>query len=350
MDPEVIDTCFRLKLKVHFNSDIRIIAVERDASYNKLVSRISEDFGFSSTNWLLKYQDGDGDAILLTCQNDLNELVNFAKEAARGAIVVFVQQVADNRAPDALAAPTPSQSAMQLVPLAPIAAPPPRIEISPMSEATPHPPPTILRHVGASSSILRQSPESPLDAVAASLPAAVYAQQPSTMPRRSGVPHGRAASLSSSEPAGIAFRWRRGEQILGQGAFGTVYLGLNVDTGEMLAVKQLDTSDVSVKEMASLEHEISMLRGLHHGNIVRYYGTERTPDTLSILLEYVPGGSIRTMLDRFGPLGETVVRAYSRQLLLGLEYLHRAGNVLINTCAMVLQLLLGPPSHRDCTP
>jgi len=65
-----------------------------------------------------------------------------------------------------------------------------------------------------------------------------------------------------------------------------------------------------------------MLKVLHHTNIVRYYGTERSSDVLSILLEYVPGGSIRTMIDRFGPLGEPIVRAYTRQLLLGLEYLH----------------------------
>lgn len=103
------------------------------------------------------------------------------------------------------------------------------------------------------------------------------------------------------------------------------YVGLNKDTGELLAVKQLDTCDVSVKELAALEHEIAMLKGLHHMNIVRYYGTEQSAGTLSILLEYVPGGSIRTMLDRFGPLGEPIVRAYTRQLLLGLEYLHRAG-------------------------
>jgi len=107
--------------------------------------------------------------------------------------------------------------------------------------------------------------------------------------------------------------------------FACSFVGLNKDTGELLAVKQLDTGDVSIKELAALEHEIAMLKGLHHTNIVRYYGTERSSGTLSILLEYVPGGSIRKMIDLFGPLGEPIVRAYTRQLLLGLEYLHRAG-------------------------
>ena len=39
-------------------------------------------------------------------------------------------------------------------------------------------------------------------------------------------------------------------------------------------------------------------------------------------MEYVPGGSIRSLLDRFGRLDETVIRVYTRQILLGLEYLH----------------------------
>tara|TARA_B110000977_G_C10795567_1_gene384230 strand:- start:352 stop:591 length:240 start_codon:yes stop_codon:yes gene_type:complete len=68
-----------------------------------------------------------------------------------------------------------------------------------------------------------------------------------------------------------------------------------------------------------------MMEVLEHENIVRYLGCEAGADHFSIFLEYVPGGSIRDLVGRFGPLDETVVRVYTRQLLLGLEYLHRAG-------------------------
>jgi hypothetical protein len=121
-----------------------------------------------------------------------------------------------------------------------------------------------------------------------------------------------------------SIRWKKGE-MLGQGAFGVVYLGLNIDTGELMAVKQMATEEVSKKELASLENEINLLRNLRHPNIVRYIGTELTSASLSIFLEYVPGGSLKALIDKFGELEESVAKSYTRQLLLGLEYLHRNG-------------------------
>lgn len=133
-------------------------------------------------------------------------------------------------------------------------------------------------------------------------------------------------------------RWQRGN-LIGQGAFGRVYMTLNLDTGELMAMKQLDTASVSSRERCALENEISMMKGLRHPNIVRYLGVDSSNDTLAIFLEYVPGGSLRSLLDRFGKLEEAIVRLYSRQILLGLEYLHsngiahrdiKAANVLVS--------------------
>ena len=134
-----------------------------------------------------------------------------------------------------------------------------------------------------------------------------------------------ANDINSSLNSGI--RWKRAE-VLGQGAFGVVYLGLNVDTGELMAVKQLNYSldDMSHKELTALENEVNMLRSFRHPNIVRYIGTELTStNSLCIFLEYIPGGSVKTLIGKFGPLNENVVKSYARQLLLGLEYLHRNG-------------------------
>lgn len=126
------------------------------------------------------------------------------------------------------------------------------------------------------------------------------------------------------------FSWTKGE-LIGIGAFGRVFSGLNNVTGELVAVKQVsfakdETLQGRVAEhIKALEAEVAVLKTLKHENIVQYLGTERTEDSIHIFLEYVPGGSIASLLAKFGPFQESVIRVYTRQILRGLEYLHQKG-------------------------
>ncbi|KAH7842532.1 hypothetical protein Vadar_006465 [Vaccinium darrowii] len=125
-------------------------------------------------------------------------------------------------------------------------------------------------------------------------------------------------------------RWRKGE-LIGCGAFGRVYMGMNLDSGELLAVKQVSIAANSASKektqahIRELEEEVNLLKNLSHPNIVRYLGTAREEESLNILLEFVPGGSISSLLGKFGSFPESVIRMYTKQLLLGLEYLHKNG-------------------------
>lgn len=116
--------------------------------------------------------------------------------------------------------------------------------------------------------------------------------------------------------------WKKGE-LLGVGAFGKVYLGLNLDSGELMAVKAVPIAlDEDDEQTTALVREISLMKVLFHENIVRYIGTQRDEHMLHIFLEYVPGGSIAAVLQKFGSLSEAAVRAYTKQILEGLGYLH----------------------------
>ncbi|MEW5301018.1 MAG: hypothetical protein WDW36_003902 [Sanguina aurantia] len=123
------------------------------------------------------------------------------------------------------------------------------------------------------------------------------------------------------------FCWTRGK-LIGAGAFGRVFTGLNNQTGELFAVKQVAlTREEALKgrvaeHVSALELEVAVLRTLHNENIVQYLGTERTDECLNIFLEYVPGGSIAGMIEKFGPLQESVIRIYTKQIIRGLAYLH----------------------------
>uniref|UniRef100_A0A3Q2XEU6 Mitogen-activated protein kinase kinase kinase 3 n=1 Tax=Hippocampus comes TaxID=109280 RepID=A0A3Q2XEU6_HIPCM len=120
--------------------------------------------------------------------------------------------------------------------------------------------------------------------------------------------------------------WRRGK-LLGQGAFGRVYLCYDVDTGRELAAKQVqfdpDSPETS-KEVSALECEIQLLKNLRHERIVQYYGCLRDHNerTLTIFMEYMPGGSVKDQLKSYGALTESVTRKYTRQILEGMCYLH----------------------------
>jgi mitogen-activated protein kinase kinase kinase len=119
--------------------------------------------------------------------------------------------------------------------------------------------------------------------------------------------------------------------LIGQGSFGSVYLALHALTGELMAVKQVEvpsasgTSQLDHKKntmVEALKHEIGLLRDLKHENIVQYLGSNSDETHLNIFLEYVPGGSVATMLVNYGPLGESLIQNFVRQILQGLSYLH----------------------------
>jgi serine/threonine protein kinase len=136
-------------------------------------------------------------------------------------------------------------------------------------------------------------------------------------------------------------KWSLGSRI-GEGSFGIVYVGMNNLTGKLMAVKSLHIPISSPNEiMEDLQREIDLMQSFKHQNIVRYIGAEMNSSkhTLYIFQEWVTGGSITSLLNKFGPFPTAVVRSYFHQILCGLEYLHsnrilhrdiKGGNVLVN--------------------
>ncbi|KAJ3679198.1 hypothetical protein LUZ60_017209 [Juncus effusus] len=162
-----------------------------------------------------------------------------------------------------------------------------------------------------------------------------------------GLPMGIGSVAVVKEEEAPRIRWRKGE-LIGAGAFGQVYMGMNLDSGELLAVKQVvigsssasKDKDKAQAHIRELEEEVKLLKNLSHRNIVRYLGIVREENTLNILLEFVPGGSISSLLSKFGSFPETVIRMYTKQILQGLDYLHcnkiihrdiKGANILVDT-------------------
>ena len=149
-------------------------------------------------------------------------------------------------------------------------------------------------------------------------------------------PHPRDTASISPEPRTphssrehSLIRWKRGD-LIGQGAYGQVYECLDIEGGKLYALKHIALSgqpDKIQRAVTNLKREISMLRGLHHKNIVKYMQAELAEDTagVDIILEFVSGGSIRQLLNKFQRFDEPIARKYIKQLLEGLDYLHGLG-------------------------
>ncbi|KAJ3412959.1 hypothetical protein HDV05_008674 [Chytridiales sp. JEL 0842] len=135
--------------------------------------------------------------------------------------------------------------------------------------------------------------------------------------------------------------------IIGRGQFGAVYKALNVDTGEVIAIKRIPI-DTQNNSLDSLLDEVNLLKGLSHPNITRYLGFIMEDGHLNIILEYIENGSMQNMLKTFGVIPERLCRSYVKQILDGLVYLHEFGVVHCDLkCANVLTTKTGAVKLSD---
>ncbi|KAK6992189.1 cell division control protein [Favolaschia claudopus] len=109
---------------------------------------------------------------------------------------------------------------------------------------------------------------------------------------------------------------------IGRGQFGSVYRALNLNTGQMVAVKRIRLEGLKEDEVTTLMREVDLVKSLSHPSIVKYEGMARDQDTLSIVLEYAENGSLGQTLKAFGKLNERLVASYVVKILEGLHYLH----------------------------
>mmetsp|Transcript_13233 Transcript_13233/g.24793 ORF Transcript_13233/g.24793 Transcript_13233/m.24793 type:complete len:347 (+) Transcript_13233:937-1977(+) len=149
--------------------------------------------------------------------------------------------------------------------------------------------------------------------------------------------------------------------MLGEGAYGQVFRALNRETGEFMAVKVMRVDLNShgwSKKLSLLEQEIALLKRFDHPCIVKYLGCRKELDAdycnVQIFMEYMPGGSLSSLLKQYGPLEEGVIKKYTRQILRGLQYLHghgvvhrdlKGGNILVEPSSAVKLADFGASKH-----
>lgn len=113
-------------------------------------------------------------------------------------------------------------------------------------------------------------------------------------------------------------------EVVGDGAFGTVLKCRNKETGQLVAIKKMKQRYSSWEECCQLK-EVTSLRKIKHQNVVRLLEVFREDEHLFLVFELLHGSLYKSIRDHDGPFSEAQVRFCMKQILLGLQYIHRCG-------------------------
>ncbi|HSJ53869.1 MAG TPA: serine/threonine-protein kinase, partial [Anaerolineae bacterium] len=115
---------------------------------------------------------------------------------------------------------------------------------------------------------------------------------------------------------------------IGSGGFATVYLGRNLDTNEIVAIKVLgDQFTREPRYVERFRREAELAERLQHENVVRILDHGVEGGTHFLVMEFVEGLTLDAMLERRGPLPIHDAVSYLKQALAGLQAAHVAGIV-----------------------
>ncbi|KAL3232437.1 Serine/threonine-protein kinase CBK1 [Nakaseomyces bracarensis] len=115
-------------------------------------------------------------------------------------------------------------------------------------------------------------------------------------------------------------------QVIGKGAFGEVRLVQKKDTGKIYAMKTLLKSEMYKKDqLAHVKAERDVLAGTDSPWIVSLYYSFQDAQYLYLIMEFLPGGDLMTMLIRWQLFTEDVTRFYMAECILAIETIHKLG-------------------------
>ncbi|CAN1265697.1 Probable serine/threonine protein kinase IREH1 [Linum perenne] len=110
---------------------------------------------------------------------------------------------------------------------------------------------------------------------------------------------------------------------ISRGAFGRVFLAKKRTTGDLFAIKVLKKADMIRKNaVESILAERDILISVRNPFVVRFFYSFTCRENLYLVMEYLNGGDLYSLLRNMGCLDEDVARVYIAEVVLALEYLH----------------------------
>jgi len=115
-------------------------------------------------------------------------------------------------------------------------------------------------------------------------------------------------------------------KVIGRGAFGEVRLVQKKDTGHVYAMKILRKADMLEKEqIAHVRAERDVLVEADHQWVVKMYYCFQDALNLYLVMEFLPGGDMMTLLMKKDTMTEEQTQFYVAETVLAIDSIHRLG-------------------------
>jgi serine/threonine-protein kinase len=111
-------------------------------------------------------------------------------------------------------------------------------------------------------------------------------------------------------------------ETVGSGGFGTVYLAEDTWIDKKVALKVPHKQNLDFSEMV---REPRLLAALNHPNIVTILTAEKQENIFFIVMEFVTGETLESIIAREGPLDLGMALDYTCQICNALDHAHRQG-------------------------
>ncbi|KAG0359914.1 kinase-like domain-containing protein [Gamsiella multidivaricata] len=115
-------------------------------------------------------------------------------------------------------------------------------------------------------------------------------------------------------------------KVIGKGAFGEVRLVQKLNSGKIYAMKTLRKADMFKKDqLAHVKAERDVLAESESPWVVQLYYSFQDSHYLYLIMEFLPGGDLMTMLIKYDTFSEDVTRFYIAECVLAIEDIHKMG-------------------------
>jgi protein kinase A len=110
---------------------------------------------------------------------------------------------------------------------------------------------------------------------------------------------------------------------LGTGSFGRVHLVQSYVNSRYYAIKVLKKTEVvRLKQIEHTNNEKHILESVAHPFLVNMWGTFQDNVNLFMVMDYIPGGELFSVLRRSQRFPDHVAKFYAAEVVLAIEYMH----------------------------